>query len=200
MKKYSFLMIIWLLLSCEGSGEMQDTIFVPDINDKNLPAYTEWGFNSFGALYERRYFFATKDIVPCKIIYGNGKLTFNLSGRTGSSYSPIGSGDTFTLSFSFPVSQPINNHKDLLTLHKKYINLSDSSCEVELSRNAVRERLTGLSGELIFNRVQLLRINEIENRVILSGTFDFSFWRNQLPEIMSNGRFDVGITHVFILP
>ena len=200
MKNYIVLAIIILFFSCGGGSEMEETIFIPDTNDKDLPAYSEWGYNSFGAMYERRYFFSTKDIVPCKVIYGNGKLTFTLSGRTGLSYSSRGNGDNLTLSITFPVNTPINNYRDLLLLHQKIINLSDSSCEVRMTSNAIREELTGLSGELTFNRAQLLRINDVENRIILSGTFELLFWRNQIPEIMSKGRFDVGITHVFISP
>ena len=201
MKKYSFLTILLLLLSCgKVTDEMQDTIFITDTNDKNLPSYTEWGFNSFGAMYERRYFFSTKDIVPCKIICGNGVLTFLLSGRTGLSYSSWGSGDQLTMSITFPFDEPIKNYKDLLALHQKQFDLSDSSCEVQMISNSNREDLTGLSGKLKFIRTQLLRINEKENRIILSGTFELSFWRNQIPEIISNGRFDFGITHVFLSP
>ena len=200
MKKYSFLVIILFLLSCEGMDEMQDTIFIPDINDKNLPAYTEWGFNSFGAMYERRYFFSTKDIVPCKMICGNGILTFTLSGRTGLNYSSWGSGDQLTMSITFPFNEPIKNYKDLLALHQKQFDLSDNACIVQMISNSNREDLTGLSGELKFIRAQLLRINDVENRIILSGTFEASFWRNQIPEIMSKGRFDLGITHVFFTP
>ena len=200
MKKYSLLMIILFLFSCEVMDEMQDTIFIPDINDKNLPAYTEWGFNSFGAMYERRYFFSTKDIVPCKMICGNGILTFTLSGRTGLNYSSWGSGDQLTMSFTFPFNEPIKNYKDLLALHQKQFDLSDNACIVQMISNSNREDLTGLSGELKFIRAQLLRINDVENRIILSGTFEVSFWRNQIPEIMSKGRFDLGITHVFFTP
>ena len=199
MKKYSYLLIILLLLSCDEANEMQETIFIPDSSDRNLPAYTEWGYNSFGAMYERQYFFSTSSIVPCKIIYGNGTLTFTLSGRIGPRYS-TGANESMTLSISFPCNEPINNYRDLLLLHKKYINLSDKSCEIYMIRNSIREDLAGLSGELVFNRTQLLRINDFENRIIISGTFEIMFWRNQMPEIMSNGRFDVGITHVFHTP
>ena len=205
MKKYglSLITIILLLssLSCDDVYEMEETIFVPDENNKNLPAYTEWGYNSFGAMYERMYFFATKTIVPCKILYQNGIMTFTLTGRIGSNHSSGSSGEEMTLYFSFPVDEAVNSYKDLMMLHQKRINFTDSSCNVKMVRKSVDEDITVLSGSnLFFKRVQLLRINDKENRAILSGTFELTFLRNQLPEVLSYGRFDVGITHLFILP
>ena len=67
-------------------------------------------------------------------------------------------------------------------------------------RNAIAEDITVLSGNLFFKRVQLLRINDKENRAILSGTFELTFLRNQLPEILSYGRFDLGIANLFVFP
>jgi len=192
MKKIYFLTMILLLASCAATDEMEETIFVPDVNDSNLPAYTEWGYNSFGAMYERRYFLATNDIVPCKITYRNGIMAFSLSGRVGSS--------NMTLYFSFPVNETMRDYTDLLALHQKEIDLTDSACEVSMTTNSGTRRITILSGKLFFQRVQLLRINEKDDRVILSGTFDLSFLQNSLPEALTKGRFDVGIANLFILP
>jgi len=192
MKKYSIIAIIMLLCSCE-SDEMEQTIFVPDSTDSSLPAYTEWGYNSFGALYERNYFLATNDIVPCKITYKNGIMTFTLSGRVKSS-------GNMTLYFSFPISERMKDYSDLLVLHQKEIDLTNSTCEVRILNGSKTENITLLSANLFFKRAQLLRINDREDRVILSGTFDLSFLRNQLPEAMTKGRFDVGIATLFILP
>ena len=200
MKKYSLLAIILLLASCDPIDEMEQTIFIPDESDKNLPAYTEWGYNSFGAIYERMYFFSTNNIVPCKITVQNGIMTFALSGRVGSSNSSYGSGESMTLYFSFPVDEPMSHYKDLMALHQKHIDLMDATCELRIMRGSNTEDITLLSGNLFFKRIQLLRINEQENRVILSGTFELTFLRNQLPELLSKGRFDLGISHLFVLP
>jgi hypothetical protein len=47
---------------------------------------------------------------------------------------------------------------------------------------------------LYFKRIQLLSIDDIENRIILSGTFGIKFLKNGLSETISDGRFDIGIT------
>ena len=200
MKTYCFAVIILLFSSCEPFDEMEQTVFIPDETDKNLPAYTEWGYNSFGAKYERMYFFSTNNIVPCKITVYNGMMTFSLSGRVNSSNTTYGGGESMTLYFTFPVNEPMNYYKDLMIFHQKHIDLTDTTCELRMMRGSNTEEITLLSGDLFFKRVQLLRINEQENRVILSGTFELTFLRNQLPEILSKGRFDVGISNLFVLP
>ena len=198
MKRYCLYAIILLSIYSCSYDQMEKTIFIPDENDSNLPAYTEWGYNSFGAKYERLYFFAANDIVPCKIIYRNGVLNFSLSGHIGSEYSIWHNNDVLTLTFSFPTST-ISNYSDLLILHKKEFDLTDSSCEVKMTKNYQQEEITLLSGRLNFKRVQLLRINDKENRAILSGTFDMKFFRSDLPETISSGRFDLGITEVYYM-
>lgn len=199
MKKYSFIAIMLLLTSCAVS-EMEETIFIPDATDRNLPAYTEWGYNSFGALYERNYFLAANDIVPCKITVQRGIMTFSLSGRVAASNSSWSKRENMTLNFSFPVSGLIRDYRDLLVLHQQTIDLTYSSCEVKMIKDSRTEDIVLLSGDLTFQRVQLLRINEQENRVILSGMFDLTFLRNGLPEALSRGRFDLGIVNIFIMP
>jgi len=190
MRKPCFILLIITLLSACSKDEMDRTIFIPDDDDYNLPAYTEWGYNSFGAEYERTYFLASNSIVPCKIVYYDNLLQFALSGRvTGGSYKEM------TLSFIFPPSTPISDYTDLMKLDKVKINLANVNCTVKMDSTT----LTGVGGELYFKRTQLLSIDDKVNRVILSGTFDVRFLQNNLPMTMSNGRFDLGITqNVFL--
>jgi len=199
MKKYGLFTIILLSLGSCSYDLMETTIFIPDENDRNLPAYTEWGYNSFGAKYERSYFFATKDIVPCKVVYQDGILNFSLCGCTGSEYhywSNHQNEMALTISFS---SSPVKDFRDLIELHKKEFDLTDSFCKVKMTKGYQTDTLTVLSGHLNFKRAQLLRINEKEDRVILSGIFDAQFFRDDIPERISDGRFDLGITDVYYI-
>jgi hypothetical protein len=165
---------------------MDRTIFIPDDNDGNLPAYSEWGYNSFGAEYERTYFLATNSIVPWKIMYHNDSLQFTLSGRV--KYSK-----EMTLFFIFPYSQ-ISDYADLVQLNNTKVKLNNNTCTVKMLQDGITTTLNVLEGELYFKRTQLLKIDDEVNRVILSGTFDFRFLLNNMPTYMSNGRFDLGIT------
>jgi hypothetical protein len=166
---------------------MDRTIFIPDPNDYNLPAYTEWGYNTFGAEYERDYFLVSNTIIPCKILYRDNKLQFSLSGA-------INYNKEMTLSFIFP-SEKMNDYKDLLHLHNKEIDLFNDECIVKIFQGG-KETILDVqnNSSLYFKRVQLLSIDEMENRVILSGYFCFNFMQNDFPSFICNGRFDLGIT------
>ena len=187
MKKYIAILAVLSFLMFSCSDETLDrTIFIPDEDNRSLPAYTEWGYNSFGAVYERRNFVAANHIVPCKIVYQNGMLNFSLIGVQQSV-----SGQT-ALTFSFPLSE-VETIADLAVLHEMEINLTQNST-VTLEENNVETTLNVLGGTLHFKRFQLLRVDDKINRIILSGTFEIRFLRNGRPESISNGRFDLGIT------
>ena len=186
MRKFSFILLISTLLLACSKDEMDRTIFIPDETDGNLPAYTEWGYNSFGAEYEREYFLATNTIVPCKIVYKENKLQFLLNGRVG--YKEM------SLIFIFPVAQACHNYDDLMQLDKVKIDLSSYNCTVKMVQDGQETLLDGVKGELYFKRAQLLKIDDAVNRVILSGTFELRFLKNDFPTYISDGRFDLGIT------
>lgn len=163
---------------------MDKTVFIPDEDDPILPAYTEWGYNSFGAEYERDYFLVSHKIVPCKITYSNQQLQFLLHGTTN--YT----GKEMKLLFVFN-SEQISELEDFKKLHQKEIDLSAHECTVKMDNTVLEVS----AGKLHFKRVQLLIIdNEPMNRVLLSGTFDLNFMQNGFPASISNGRFDLGIT------
>ena len=190
MKKFLFLVLcsFFLSTSCE---EEDRTIFIADENDSHLPAYSEWGYNSFGAIYERSYFLVSSGITPCKITYQHGFLNFYLIGKVH-----LGSSTEMVLTFSFP-SLPMNNYADLVQLNKTTIDLLDTSCTVKIEVDGIEEIITPLSGSLTFKRTQLLKIDGEQNRVIISGIFDMTFLRKGRPEKISKGRFDIGINSDF---
>jgi hypothetical protein len=195
MQKYLFSLIGAFLLICACSkDEMDRTIFIPDDDDVNLPAYTDWGYNAFGAKYERDYFLVSDHLVPCKITYRNGMLNFSLIGNIKGGAASYRDAGKMTLTFSFP-SSPMRRYADLVSLHANKIDLTDASCMVKIEKGNVETIHTPQSGHLTFKRAQLLRIDDIDDRIILSGTFDVQFFINGWPETISDGRFDVGINN-----
>ena len=185
MKRYISILVVFslLLFSCEENS-LNRTIFIPDETNPELPAYTEWGYNSFGAIYERVNIVSTNDIVPCKIVHKDGVLNFSLIGRYNH--------DKATLTFLFPLSE-VKTIEDLAVLHDLVVDLTDN-CTVKLESNGLETIFDVLSGHLYFKRFQLLRVDEKINRIILSGVFEVKFLKNGLPETISFGRFDLGIT------
>ena len=184
-KSFFILLIITLLFSCSKIN-LNDTIFIHDRNDYNLPAYTEMGYNSFGAQYERDYFLVSQKIVPCKILYKDENLHFALSGT-------IRDDQEMTLTFVFP-SEKMNDYSDLLQLNDIIINTVDDECIIIMKQGNIETTLENCIGWIHFKRAQMLTIDDEANRVILSGFFALTFLENGFPVDISNGRFDVGIT------
>jgi hypothetical protein len=196
MKIFKFLSVLSVILiaSTCSRDPLDKTIFVPDADDDNLPAYTEWGYNSFGAEYEREYFLFDYGIVPCKIVYKNGKLNFSLIGHlTGEDFDFNGNKAHLTLTFSFPMPA-MRSDTDLLTLNNDSIDLTGAGCRLIFQNDQVTDTIAPRHGVLTFKRVQNLYVDGRPNRIILSGTFNVSYLRNDLPESFTNGRFDLGIT------
>ena len=186
MKKNCLILLITILFFSCSKNDLDRTIFIPDEEDYNLPAYTEWGYNTFGAEYERDYFLASNKIIPCKIVVKENQLQFLLSGK-------IRNNQEMTLMFIFP-STEIKDYKELLQLHKTEIDLSAKSCIVKILQKGNEQILGVIKGKLFFKRVQVLSVDDQVNRVILSGTFELNFLQNNLPTSITNGRFDLGIT------
>lgn len=195
MKKYFIITVaIAIFASCTTEEpQMERTVFIPDPIDSRLPAYTEWGYNAFGAKISRRYFVAHNDIAPCRILYRDGLLRFSMSGYW--EYNNYGSITETTLTFIFPFER-LYEYADLMMLHNEKIELTASTgCVVNLSQNGKDETLNIVDGELHFCRAQMLFIDEQPNRVILSGVFNFRYLSetDEFPVTVSNGRFDFGI-------
>ena len=192
MKKNIFIITAFaVIISCAKElPQLDRTIFIPDAQTPGLPAYTEWGYNSFGAIYERTYFIADKDIIPCKIAYSGNSLYFLMNGVYGSQY-PY---EELSLTFIFP-STTITDYRDLMILNNRTIDLT-SDCMVIMNTKENERTLHVETGSLHFKRIQLLSVDDIENRAILSGTFEMKFRTSTMfSESFSDGRFDFGITN-----
>ena len=186
MKRYLTIAIVMFgLISCDETT-LDQTIVVKDEQDPNLPAYTEWGYNSFGAKYERTYFLASNAWVPCKITCKNGQVNFILQGSLSGIYDKT----ILTISFLAP---EIREYADLLLLHEQSLNLKDASCSVQMEYGNENQLLNLIAGNLTFKRAQQLRVDDKDDRIVLSGTFAVQFLNNNRPESFSRGRFDIGL-------
>ena len=192
MKKYSLIAILLLICSCYGVKEGFDKyIFIPDKEDPNLPAYTELGYNTFGADYDDSYFLSSGSS-SYGTYYHNGILDLYLNGRQESKDNTV----SVDLIFSFP-SSPVHTYQDLAALNGTTVDLTGDSCRLIMEKGyQPADTLTVSNGHLNFKRVQILRIDREDDRAILSGTFDAQFLRNNASETISNGRFDLGITGI----
>jgi hypothetical protein len=176
-----------LIQGCSKDYELEKTIFYPDPEFPDLPIYSEWGYNTFGAYYDRQVFTSTKDIVPLKVIVKDGITSFRFSGRLGYSKE-------MTLTFTMNDFQPAI-YQDLIALDKKTINLKEPAYGVQIKIDGKVQQMYLLGGKIDFVKAQNLIVDKKPEQVILSGTFEFQIVIDDEPFTISRGRFDQGISY-----
>jgi hypothetical protein len=186
----NFIYIIFLLSvafsSCEKMEdfELSRSVFIEDPYYPQLPIYSEWGYNTFGAYIDRKPFISTDEDLPVKIIVNTDTLHIIMRGRMDRQLT--------TLKLSIKGFSPAS-HYDLTSLNNTTINLKDAGRQAWLTMGGVTIPLNLIEGEIKFNRVQLLYVDEELTRTIVSGYFNLKTFLNDEPIAISNGRFDFGI-------
>ena len=182
-----------ILASCSKEFELDKSVFIPDKDYPDLPAYTEWGYNTFGALYERELFLYNDISIPVKVINTGGKTSFTFKGHKGQSGSYYYNSDnSMSLNFDLYGFLPAS-YTNLIELNDTIIDLAGPLCKVSLMMDSVEHQVVVLNGTLNFKRAQNLFVDKKQMEVILSGTFEIQALIENEPTSITAGRFDVGI-------
>jgi hypothetical protein len=178
-------------------NELRQSVYINDPENIDLPAYSEWGYNTFGAYYDREIFVSNNELVPAKILVTGSTFSFFLNGQLGASGYGYGYYyDYSEMLISFTLSGFLPEHyADLAQLNDSVIDLTNSACQVYITIDTMKYTADVLEGELDFNRVQILQVDKLQVEAILSGFFDFKALINGKPVTISDGRFDVGISN-----
>jgi len=163
--------------------ELSRSVFIPDRTSPGLPVYSEWGYNTFGAYIDRVPFISGEE-EPAKIYVNSDTLHFFLKGIYRNSKT--------SFLFSIKGLSPAE-YTELTMLNDTVINLKNIACKVEMLKNDTSSVLNIIDGQIYFKRAQLLYVDKVANKTILSGEFRFRTFFGNEPVAISNGRFDVGI-------
>lgn len=188
MARLLFPLCVLIFLGCEQESMLDDSIFVPDPELPELPAYTEWGYNTFGAQYEMGVFTSGSNALPLKLSTSGEQLEIFLLGevKLPELYTNM------SLRMLLDV-EDIYTYQDLLVFHDSIIDLGPRVLELrEVYGSEIRE-VDFLSGEIHVKRTQTVFVDDRETGLILSGTFQLRYLRDNYPVILHNGRFDFGI-------
>src|SRR5258706_9086812 len=82
-RRLIFAMLVILVAGCAKENELKKSVLIYDSEYTDLPAYTEWGYNTFGAYYDRQIFISNNETVPAKVIVSKGRMSFVLGGQNG---------------------------------------------------------------------------------------------------------------------
>ncbi len=180
-----------IALSCSKDYDLQKSIFIPDESFPNLPAYSEWGYNTFGAYFDRDLFIYDDYEIPAKVINTGGKTSFILRGKKGGA-DYFSQEKNMSVSFDLYGFNP-STYQDLVMLNDSVIDLTSPLCRIKIKIDTAESEASILNGNITFRRVQNLLVDKQNTEVIVSGTFEFqTFFKNE-PVSCTNGRFDVGI-------
>lgn len=184
---YPLLLSMLIFGACSKEAGLEKTIFFPDPDYPELPKYSEWGYNTFGAFYDRQAFVSTNNIVPLKVIVKDGATTFRFSGRL-EGYRDM------SILFVLPDYTP-SVYTDLMDLNGKTIDLKSNENTVVIKIDNLEQPVALLNGNLDFVKVQNLYVDKVAEEVILSGEFEFQIVLDDEPFTVSRGRFDMGVSY-----
>jgi hypothetical protein len=194
--QFIIVMLTAALLSaaCSDEAELQKSVFIPDDDFPGLPAYTEWGYNTFGAYYDREIFIYNEYEVPAKVVNTEGITSFILNGTRGSYYYYGYSDGNNSMSLSFDLIGFLpQSYAELVALNDSVIDLLNPNCRVMVTMDGQKYQEQIIGGTLHFKRVQNLIVDKEQVEVILSGTFEYQALINDVPFSVSLGRFDVAV-------
>jgi len=194
MKTPGYLLFFFMpaiVAGCTDDYNLEKSVFIKDRQFVDLPAYSEWGYNTFGAYYGNEVFVSDDYTIPARIRVTDNSMAFILTGHKGPTGNYPGNAEmamTFLLNGYSP-----DHYQDLTVFNDSVIDLTNPEWQVLISAGNTEYTADMLSGELHFKRVQHLLVDESPMEVILSGYFEFQASINGNPVSVTQGRFDVGI-------
>ena len=191
MKKYIFLLIGALAMmtsSCSSEFDLEQSVFISDVAYPGLPIYSEWGYNTFGAYFDRKPFISNNTELPAKIIVNDDTLNIIMKGQIVEGYNYA----YMSLKISVVGHEPLD-YPDLISLNNREINLAGDNVRITMTRNGVTTGLYVFDGKMHFRKAQKLLVDKELTKTILSGVFQFKTFIDSEPVAISNGRFDFGI-------
>lgn len=187
-----FLMPVLIIAGCSKEIELQKSVFQPDEELADLPAYSEWGYNTFGAYYDRSVFISDNQQIPVKVISTDGKMSFRLHGHLEQYADYYSDHKDMKVTFVLDGFSP-GSYSDMLQLHERIFDLQSPEISVVITIDETEIIANIINGAIQFKRAQMLFVDREPAEVILSGYFDFQALVNDEPVTFSNGRFDLGI-------
>jgi hypothetical protein len=190
--------VIWLFLivsvvgGCVGDPDLHRSIFVRDKQYPDLPQYSEWGYNTFGAYFNDDVFVSGDYLwEPASVTQGETAMVLSFHGE-----KRIKGKDTTDMIMYFNITRSSPRYDQFLfSLNDSVIDLAATSNQVLIMSDTALYPVTINIGALHFKRVQNLIIDMQPMETIFSGTFEFQGIMNGYPLSVTLGRFDVGVNY-----
>jgi hypothetical protein len=177
-------------MACNKDAELENSIFISDSENTDLPMYSEWGYNTFGAYFDRVAFVSNNNEIPMKVLAHSNNTQFIFNGQQGNRnyYDNRDKKVIFKINNLMPL-----NYVDLLVLNDTIFDLANPNCQTIIVEGTDTIRPMILSGRFYIKKAQRLLVDEVQKEVILSGYFDFKYLYQNEPTAVTDGRFDIGV-------
>lgn len=183
-----------IFAGCADDYDLRKSVFIKDPQYNDLPAYSEWGYNTLGAYYGNEVFVSDDYLTPAMVIAGDNSVAFKLTGVLGTPDYYAGNTE-MSITFRLNGYSP-KFYQDLVIFNDSVIDLTNPAWQVLISKRSSVYTAEITTGELWFKRVQNLTVDKSPMEVILSGYFEFQATLNGNPVSVTHGRFDVGIEYL----
>ncbi len=197
MKYIAFIsmMMFIFLAGCSRESELEKSVYITDPDTDGLPKYSEWGYNTFGAYYDRAIFVSTNGQVPAKVISSDTATQLIFEGQKYViDYYGVNYADGVDMTMTFTFSGLIcNTFNDLVALNDSIVDLTDPGCHLSFHNAEGEMPVKVIGGHMTIHRAQNLMVDKQPVETILSGYFDLQLLVDGKPVTISDGRFDVGI-------
>ncbi|MBU0763564.1 MAG: hypothetical protein KJ607_01880 [Bacteroidetes bacterium] len=154
--------IIILFVSCKKYNDdeqrgyyFKQSTFIEDPGNPGLPKYSELGYNTFGAYYDRETFISNNVDVPMKVIVTNDTTTLIFQG-TKNNYD-------MTLKIGIPDSLP-DTYSDLLAFNDTVIDLTQCKITTIINGNTSVPRV--IDGRFEIRKAQKLYVDDSQLEVM----------------------------------
>ncbi len=156
-------------------------VFIKDSVDKDLPQYSEQGFNTFGSYYNSGFWVSVNELYssPCIARTLGDSLCISFRGA----YNREERMDLKLLITGITYK----NANELTALDNRRFDLSNSNVVLKINDDTIKN----LSGRFIFKRARHLIINNKFTGAVLSGTFEIKGLVLNEPVHFQKGRFDI---------
>ena len=194
MKKLIIIAVALIAMTACSKSDLKQIQYIEDPDYPGLPAYSEMGYNTFGAYINEQVFTVS--------YYGSNRPFYLVADRECLTMTLYGwrDGTDLNMIFTLPIDSTyhLEDYHSLLALDGKTftIDTTPTSCNVTMEGYYAPNIESIYSGYIKFEKVQQVLVDKTDAEVVVSGKFQFrAFTPNGTRIDVTGGRFDLGVDH-----
>jgi hypothetical protein len=189
MRKLIILILTTLTVcGCIDPDPLHVSLFIRDKDYPELPQYSEWGYNTFGAYLNKDAFVSYGSY--CSVSMSDTSLVLYFNGQKRTERHDT---TEMAMNISIPFTAP-DQVNILKVLNDTIFEMENTGTVITIQDypDVAEKPLSITGGYLHFIRVQRLVVDNQPTEAIFSGVFEFTGELNGSSISFTHGRFDIG--------